>query len=122
MRLVLLSFLVGTFSLPAFGAGLEEVTCTAEQWEVVNQAVVNHQKLDMKASKEGAFTFLKAKVGERAYTVNETSTTDEFFLSQSWGPDYTSGILTTLAFGSSKRVQLSFVDNNKVFKIVCLKK
>lgn len=122
MRLALMSFLVLSFSLPALAAGIEEVTCTAEQWEVVNQDIVNYQKLEMKPVQEGAVTFLKAKAGEHAYTVNETSTTGEFFLSQSWGPDYTSGILTTLAFGASKRVQLSFVDNNKVFKLVCLKK
>lgn len=121
MRLLLLSLFALTFSAQAFAVGLEGITCTAEQWEVRDNAIQDHYKLEMKELTEGSFKYLQAKVGERAYTVNPNSSPDELMVTQSWGEGYTSGVMTTLAFGSSKRIQLSFVDKNKVWKIVCLK-
>lgn len=121
MRLFLLSFFALAFSVQAFAFGLEGITCTAEQWVVRDNAIRDHHKLEMKEELEGGFRFLKANVGGYAYTVNPNSSADELMITQSWGEGYTSGVMTTAAFGSSKRVQLSVVDKNKVWKIVCLK-
>ena len=121
MRLFLLSIFALAFSGQAFAFGLEGITCTAEQWVVRDNAIHDHHKLEMKEELEGGFRFLKANVGGYAYTVNPNSSADELMITQSWGEGYTSGVMTTAAFGSSKRVQLSVVDKNKVWKIVCLK-
>jgi hypothetical protein len=121
MRFLITVLLVLGFAPAALAASLDGITCTAEQWEIIDGKLANEHKVPLKVTNEGGFKFLTAEINGHAYVLNPNYSEDEFIITQSWNEGYTTGAQATLAFGSSKRIQMSFVDFNKVFKLVCLK-
>lgn len=95
--------------------------CTAEQFVVAPDGLRNHLKKDLVLEKDGGFYFYTAELDGYAYTVNPNLGPNDFMLTISWGEGWTSGVNMTATFGDSKRMQMSFVDKTKVFKLVCLK-
>jgi hypothetical protein len=118
MRFILgLVLMVGTLAHAAPG----DVSCTAEQYEITEGALINQVKQDLKLE-DARFGILTTIIGDHAYTYNPNiGIPGMHHLTISWGEGWTTGVLSTGSFANEKRVQISFVDKTKVFKLVCLK-
>ena len=121
MKSILITLLA--FGSSAFAAGLGDINCTAEQFETTPSAIINHVKQPLLLQERVATNvILSVEIDGRAYTLNGDLQTGTYRLTQSWGPGYTQGIMTTGSFGIDGRLQIVQVNETKVYKLVCLKR
>lgn len=103
-------------------AAIGDIKCTAEQFEVTKGGLKDHVIKPLTLEKEaGSVRIFSVDIGERGYVLNGDVKSGDFMLTQAWGPDYTFGIQATASFTSDGRLQISHVEQTKVFKLVCVK-
>lgn len=107
--------------LPSFAfADVGDVNCTAKQFTVTNDGLKDQIEKPLTVEqKNGSVIRLGVEIEGRAYILSGDLTAGDFILTQVWGPEYHQGINTTGSFTSTGRMQISMVDEAKVFKLVC---
>ncbi len=115
MRLFLGSLLLFAAS-PAFA----EIKCVAEQFRATQQGIKDHVVQELTAEQDDPVALvLSAKINGRAYSLTGNPQKGDFHAIQSWGKDYTSGIISAATFNSVGRLVISQVEGEQVYKLVC---
>jgi hypothetical protein len=109
-----------SFSLAAM-AEVGDISCVAKQFTVGASELRDYvEKPLVLESKVGTSVRYGVDIGGRYYSlVGDTAGTGDFLLTQAWGPEYTFGINSRASFNSTGHLQMSQVEQDKVFRLEC---
>jgi len=115
--MILLSVLLPSFAFAELG----DIDCIAKQFTVTEKGIQDEiEKPLVVETQIGSAIRLVADIGDHAYVLSGDTVTGDFMLTQAWGPEYRRGINATGSFTSTGRLQISLVEEEKVFKLVCV--
>lgn len=103
-------------------AEVGDITCIAKQFTVTDKGMKDEveKKLDVEM-KAGSAVRLSIDIGDRYFVLAGDNATGDYLLTQAWGEGYRHGINATGSFTSSGRMQISLVEETRVFKLECNK-
>jgi hypothetical protein len=119
MRFVLL--IVSLLGYQAI-ADVGDIQCFAHQYELSDGKLINEIKMPLIIEFErGNSVVYSVDIGARHFSLNGDVQTGDFLATQTWGEDYTYGIVATGTFDSTGRLQITLVEKTKIYKLVCAK-
>lgn len=100
-----------------------DISCQAEKFIITEHGLKDHVVKNLEPiNKAPGYLLLQAEIDGRAFTISGDLKYDDYLLSQTWGPDFTSGVSSRATFNDTGRATLSTVEETLVFRLVCVRK